>query len=348
MSHSNNIEFNSINQDNNLINMYSLTDIINIKKSITDYSIDEFTKSLIDKINIQVCDPNYIKTPIFKKKNYNQKVHLDNKIKYKGKKRRNHKENKISDDQWVIMRNFETTKVQKKIDGINKELNYLRNLLNKITDENYNDILFDFKYKMKNIMDSITNKELEEIGNSIFIIGSNNMFYSKLYAKLYCDLIKEYSIMYDIFKINYSKFYDVIHNISQADPETDYDRFCDINKENEKRRALCSFIANLVNEDIISITDINNDISFFIDKFKKTINKENHTMITEEISEIIYILIERCLNKLKEDEDIYEELKDTIEELSEMNHKKYPSLNNKIVFKFMDTFDLFDSDDEDD
>jgi hypothetical protein len=315
--------------------MYSLDEIYNIEKFIDDFKLPDITNLLIEKINSKVCNSNYIKTPIFNKKFHNKK---DNR---KNKKRNKNKE--ISTEQWDIIRNFENTKINKKNEGIEKDLNTIRILLNKLSDDNFDDILFEIKYKMNDIVPKSTKEDLSKVGSFIFETSSYNKFYSKLYAKIYGELINDYTIMKEVFDKNYKEFYDNVCHFEVANPDTDYELFCLINKKNEKRRGTCAFIANLANLNIISIDQICKNINYFIELFEENISKKDSTMITEEIGEILHTIIKECIDTIyKNNTDLYDDLKDSIETITEYNVKSYPSLNNKIIFKFMDILDIFE------
>ena len=50
---------------------------------------------------------------------------------------------------------------------------------------------------------------------------------------------------------NFNIFYESFENIDSADPNVDYDKFCKINKEMKKEKALSQFFANLMLESLI-------------------------------------------------------------------------------------------------
>ena len=60
-------------------------------------------------------------------------------------------------------------------------------LLNKITKTNYTEMSKNIIQTMKNI-DAEDEENLLKLGEAIFLIGSSNEFYSKLYSRLYKDL----------------------------------------------------------------------------------------------------------------------------------------------------------------
>ena len=77
--------------------------------------------------------------------------------------------------------------------------------------------------------------ELNKVGNAIFAIASGNSFYSEMYAKLYKDLMDTFPFMKIIFQKNFDEFNLVFKTVEYVDPEAEYDKFCDINKINEKQ-----------------------------------------------------------------------------------------------------------------
>ena len=58
--------------------------------------------------------------------------------------------------------------------------------------------------------------------------------------------------MNTIFEANLSKFLELFQKIEYVDSSKDYNRFCEINKDNEKRKALSAFFVNLTHNGIIS------------------------------------------------------------------------------------------------
>ena len=110
------------------------------------------------------------------------------------------------------------------------------------------------------------------------------------------------------------------------------------NKENEKRRALSNFLVICASYDIIDKTDMQNIIIDFIEQVKRDISENEKINHVEEIVQNISIMLlsgKSFLRKL----DKWDTMIIEIEGFSKMNPKLYPSLTNKIVFKFMDLVD---------
>jgi len=292
--------------------------------------VNELHPDIIEKINRiakRVGAPTYQKTPVFLKRSHHQ--------------RRAIKKENISSADWATIRNFKTTKLEKNTEGLEAQMDKIRSCLNKLTDTTYDIMLDEIKYIMKDINKEQNQDSFEKIGVSIFEIGSFNKFWSALYGRLYKDLITVYPFMKDICIKNFQSFKGLFNTINYCDANEDYNKFCEYNKENEKRRALSSFFVICANLDIIDKTEMTNIIIGFINRVKEDITKEDKLNNVEEMVQNIGIMItsgKEFLVNLDEFPTILKE----IEKFSQMNHKKYPSLSSKIVFKFMDLFEELD------
>ena len=299
---------------------YTIEDVNNIIADGFEYTLPEKTVKLIQTLSEKVGAPSYIKTPNFNKKIYNR--------------RNKNKSEQISDDDWKSIREFKKTEIKEKI-GNEIYIDKLRRYLNKITDENYED-------ERNNIIQLIEEvKELEDTdvlysaGNIIFVIASQNKFYSKLYAKLYSELKEKFSFVDEIFNKSYSEFIKTFEVIEYVDAEKDYDKFCLVNKENDNRKAMSLFITHLINFEMVSVDSGIQLLHELKDKFKENIEKQDCKKIVEEICENLFIIMTNGYEKM-ENEDKWDSITDYIKLISDKEANDYPSLSNKVIFKCMD------------
>jgi len=293
------------------------------------YTLEDFNKIIIEgglgplpheiqkKIDIltsKVGAPTYSRTPNFKKN-------------------RRHRHRDFSDN-WETIRNFKITKIVRETEGIGKLIDDIILLLNKITKSNYKDMSASIIKVMKNI-DKNDEDSLLKLGEEIFLIGSSNEFYSRLYSKLYKDLIERFPFMKDICMKNFHSFYSLFENIEYIEAEEDYDKFCAINKDNEKRRAMACFFVNLMLMDIIEIELMASLLDDLINKQYKYLNNKNNKKIIDEISENIFILITLGKSYLMQNKK-WKQMKGYVEKISVARSTLYPALTNKTIFKFMD------------
>ena len=139
---------------------YTLDDFntINSKISADDY-INEDILKYIQELTSQVGSPNYSKTPVFSN------------VQKKNRKKRKNQE--VSDDDWEAIRQFQTTDISRKHEGIEKDIDDLRVMLNKLTMDNLVMVIEEIMTKLDYIMKTYEKEEdYILVGNTIFEIAS--------------------------------------------------------------------------------------------------------------------------------------------------------------------------------
>jgi len=213
--------------------------------------------------------------------------------------------------------------------------------LNKMSEKNY-------EVQTKNILEILdelieknaTHEDMLKVGNSIFEIASNNRFYSKFYADLYSELIKKYEIMQIIFENNFNTFLEIFNNIENVNSEEDYNLFCKINKENERRKSLSPFFVNLTLNGIIKKEKLVDLTSHLLRDVIEYINIENKKLEVDEMIENISILYNKNWIETYDNSINGEKFMDIVKRLALSKSKKFPSLSNKSIFKFMDMIEM--------
>lgn len=328
---------------------YTLNDFHNIIYQGFDYKMSDKTLQIISEISGQVGSSSYIKTPVFNKRENPLKSNIipnsannDNLEINVRKKRGNKNMEIVNQEEWNSVKNFQTTKIEHKT-GSDADIDLIRAYINKITEKNY----IDMRNKIVDIVDrlSINNSkiELDKISTSIFDIASSNRYYSKIYADLYSDLSSKFDFIKLACDVNLNRFTDLFNNIEYVDSSENYDKFCEINKINEKRKCLAAFYINLSINNIISKDKIMTITRNLLSKIVDFICIENKKNEVDELTEIIGILYKKELyhNNNQHNYELINGLNinETIEELAKSKLKDYKSLTNKTLFKFMDLTD---------
>ena len=319
---------------------YSLEDFRNIRFEGFNFVLPEDTITLISNLSLEVGSPTYVKTPNFQKQDIMYNMSGDSSSN-KNNKRRNKQREVVNDEDWESIRNFQSTKIEQK-EGVEIQINSIKLLLNKLTDKNY------LENKDKIIAIITENNEYDElfkIGTTIFEIASNNKFYSKIYADLYTEIMCKFEIMKDIFETSISEFLELFNVIQYVDPKVDYNLFCKINIDNEKRQSLSLFFVNLMINGVIKKERILSIIKNLLSQVKTYISKENKKNEVDEITENISILYKK---ELFDEEDFESpeldingaKINDFIEVLANSKIKNYLSFTNKSLFKFMDMVEM--------
>ena len=326
-------------------NIYSLKDFTDISFDGFNYNLPEETIQIISGLSLEVGSPSYIKTPVFRKRENaltsTTSFASDSLLLPRRKKHTKNMEI-INDDDWEALRSFQTTKIEKKV-GIDSHIDNIRSYLNKMTDKNYVEMkskIFDLLAEMEN------NNGIKEINNISFIIfdiASTNRFYSKIYADFYSELIKKYESMRNVFQDSFDNFLDLFHEIEYVDSSVDYDKFCKINKDNEKRKALSTFFINLMINEIISKDKIIDIIRDFLKHVYQFIHIENKKNEVDELTENIVLLLRKDLFSTTDYQTTVVDGKNIlqlVEFFANSKVKDYKSLTNKSVFKYMDMIDM--------
>lgn len=297
---------------------------INVERFLAQNVID-----IINNLASLVGAPSYQKTPVFK----HQRSRNNN--------RQPRQRQVISTADWAEIRNFKTTALTKKENGVDKDIDELRGLLNKLTSNNYEEMEKHIMKSLTIIIDKNCKEEdLEKIGEAIFEIGSINKFWSAVFAKLYKTILSTFPAMNEIYKKNFNNFLSLFNNIRYVSAEEDYDEFCNVNKENEKRRSIGSFFVHLMNNDVIKEVAIFKLIKQLKETMLSFMDMENKKEEVAEFAENIVILInggKKRLEAYKLDVTFgWDECVEFIEDMTKRKVSNHPSLGNKVVFKFMD------------
>jgi hypothetical protein len=333
---------------------YTLSDFNDFIFNGFNYELPSETLQLISELSLEVGSPDYVKTPVFQKRENPMKSDANSgdfsggggsgkgNMGLKKRKGGNNKAMEISESDWESIRTFQTTKIEDR-EGVECEIDNIRSCLNKISDKNYR----DFRDKIIELIGNIVNSDAEDIKSvslAIFDIASTNRFYSKMYADLYTEIIQKYEIMKGSFEDSLSKFSELFNTIEYVDPNVDYDKFCKVNKDNEKRKALGAFFINLSINGVIPMLTVINITRNLLSQIYKFISQDNKKNEVDELTENVALFYKK---EFYENEDEYEydliegyKITDIIVRIAHSKVKDYKSLTNKTVFKFMDMIDM--------
>jgi len=305
---------------------YTLKDFNDIAFNGFNLVLPDDVMRVISNLAKEVGSPDYVKTPVFKKK--------ENPMKVEKKKMGVH-------DDWSAVRSFQTTKLEDKV-GLDATIDTIRSHLNKMTDKNY----IDMRNKIIDIIDNLIaakagDDDMSRVSTIIFEIASTNRFFSKIYAELYSDLLSKYSEMKTVFENSLNKFTELFDLIEYVESTVDYDRFCNINKDNEKRKALSAFFVNLMNNNIITKEKIVEITRNLLSQLHANISLDNKKNEVDELTENIALLYRKDLYDAVSYEPIDGmTIPQLIGKLACSKVKDYKSLTNKAIFKYMDLIEM--------
>ena len=322
---------------------YTLEDVSNIMFDGLNHQLDEKVLVVIKQLAEQVGAADYVRTPQF------QKTAGASRGKRKGRVQ------DISDADWEVIRGFQATEIVRK-EGVEAAIDRVRVHLNKITDATFStqkDAIFAEIHSLSAVDTKESEDNLQRISETIFAIASNNGFYSRLYAELYKDLIEEHAFLRGTLDHHLQDIGTIFDSIEWCDPQEDYDRFCDINKANDSRRAVTLFYVNLMKRGLIPeerIVDLIRDLQT---RFMAEVELDGRVPVCEELAELVSILVINCWTPDKSWPTATRIewvanwrtrffMYNNVCDVARMKAKDHPSLSNKTVFKHMDIRDAMD------
>lgn len=283
---------------------YNYNEILDKEQNINIYEFSDDILELINSIALKVGSSNYIKTPVFTKKNKSF-----NKL------------NKV-----VVF--------EKKLDNLQK----LQVNLNKLSVSVYDKLKDEILILISKIMeeDMITISELNNKILNLICIQRTNI---DIYVKLFNEILNKYNLFKEECVSYLQKYKLDFENIKVFDPNIDYEEFCKNNKKNDNIKSKTLFYSRL--SKIYNVEDnlIINLIKMLNDKLLKDSVHYLDNSPCEEYVENLYILISDNLNELKE--GVYwDELLSNINFIRNIDKSIHKNITNKITFKYMDILDL--------
>jgi hypothetical protein len=266
----------------------------------------------------------------------------------KNKKKKGNRGIEVSSDDWETIRTFQSTKIEQK-SGIDGDIDHIRLLLNKLTDKTFLDMREKIIERLNKICSEFTNEEdYSKIGNTIYDFCSTNKFYSKIFSDLFAELCSQYKWIMAIFLEKYANIMSQYSDIHYVDSEKDYDGFCDMNKKNDKRRSITTFLMSLANNGFIKKESVIKILRDLLDLVYNMIDVPEKKNEVDELTENIAILynkdiIDEVEDEIEDAQDLYingQTIIETINSLAKAKAKDHQSLSNKAIFKFMDLIEM--------
>ena len=335
---------------------YSLAQINSISFNGFEFNVPPETIDLITMLAKQVGSPSYIKTPTFhKRENITSNVNEDLFKTNRKRKCNNRNEignmNQISNNEWEGIKTIQNNKIETKTE-FDTQIDTLRLSLNKLTDKTF----LVMREKIITLLNTLLNQDEElcednnnKLGFTIYDILSNNKFYSKIYSGLFTELITVYPHLKTILDNSFTSYLEQFHNLEFVDPNQDYDRFCELNKINEKRKSRTMFFLNLSFNGVIPLQSIGTLLQKLLQLVFNLIDIEDKKPEVDEITEHIAILFTNEFTSKLENTIDYESnnynvnkhsFGEVITEFAKSKSKDYKSLSAKAIFKYMDLIEI--------
>lgn len=321
---------------------YSLSQIRAIASSSFKYEMSPDTINLINYLTTQIGFPTNITNNVFEKKPVIKKPEpIYDSYEQPIRKKKGNKAMEVTTEDWESLRSFQTTKIEQKT-GIDALIGQIRLNMNKINDKSF---LVMREQIMTNIDDVIklepdTAILAEKVGTIIYEIASANMFYSKIYADLFAEIVTKYEWIRPVFNENFEKFVGSFKNIVYIDPDKDYDGFCDMNKQIVIRKANSQFFVNLGLNGFIPKSDVISILMQILTIMSELIHQPGKNDEVAELTENVAILFNKEILTGTEEKIGDLTVLEFIQKLATSKVKDYKSLPSRVIFKYMDLLEM--------
>lgn len=232
---------------------------------------------------------------------------------------------------------FKTTEIVKK-EGIDKIFTEIKGCLNKLTIKNYDTIktsLFEHIESALVHVDCDEETVITKTAYLVFDVASINKTFSELYAKLYCELVEKNTDFKEHILTFKASYLENFNKIVYVDPDVDYNKYCDVTKENDRRKNISLFLVNLMNNGLLKDSDILDILVELKDNIVKVTDTVGQTFYVEELIEVLNVFIKSAHVKLREQSN-WNQISAHIEQYTVYKAKEHPGLSSRIIFKYMD------------
>jgi len=339
---------------NSQIKSYTLQQVNTIMFAGFDYLLPDETINMLNYLTGQIGSSAFINSNVFQKKEpvevKDTSLSDDQGYKLDKRRRKGNKGMEVSNEDWDSIRSFQATKIDHK-SGLDALIDKLKLAMSKLTKDKY----LIIREQITSALDEIMSEELEQtilterIGDVMLDIVLSNKTLLKLYADLYSDLLGTYAWLRRSIDNHFQKYLDLFKDMKYFDPDKDYDKFCDMNVVNEKRKLTSQLFVYLAINGLLSRFSMYNMLVSLLRTMFDYINMPDKKFEVDEITENMAILfnkeIIRTVEESKEyDKDLYIINGLTIVKLitgfAKSKAKDYKSLSNKSIFKCMDLVEM--------
>lgn len=226
------------------------------------------------------------------------------------------------------------TKKDTQIERIKKKpepLHEIYKLLNKITEKTYEKLSVEIIDIIGQLNENQSTSS-EFIYKKTFEIVSNSSINSKLYARLYNDMIKKHSYFKQLFNENLKIYLDNFKKIDYVPPNEDYDKFCMYIKHIENMKNFTLFMIQCMYFSICDLDYIIDILLHFQERSLETLHLEEHIIENEQIVDTLYLIIKEIIDFAM----LHDKWQQIVDNHTKLHRFHGAGKNNKIRFKLMD------------
>lgn len=249
-----------------------------------------------------------------------------------GKPKSKQRNVEASDEEW--------SRVSEAVVTADTLMNEIRLNLNKLTDKTFMSIREKIITGVNSVLALNDNVAIDKLAQLLYDQCSTNKFYTKVFADLFAELASKYDWLSKHFKQRYDSLSSLYTAIKYVDADEDYDGFCEMNKSNERRRAITTFYVSLVGNGFVKPKHMLPVLANLIKTVLAFMEEDEKRNEVDELTEIISILYTPSVLDRHVQQEKYmvngQSVKDIVKTLSTHRVGDFESLSSKSIFKYMD------------
>lgn len=333
---------------------YNLQQVNAIMFAGFEYLLPDDTVNMLNYLTGQIGSSAFINSNVYQKKESievkDTSLSDDQGYKLDKRRRKGNKGMEVSNEDWDSIRSFQATKIEHK-SGLDALIDKLKLAMSKLTKDKY----LIIREQITDALNDIVVEEpdptilMERIGNVMLDIVLSNKTLLKLYADLYSDLLGSYAWLRSSIDNHFQRYLDLFKEMKYYDSDKDYDKFCDMNVVNEKRKLTSQLFVYLSINGLLPRLSIYERLVSLLRTMFDYINMPDKKFEVDEITENMAILFNKEIMKTVEDGSGYNEdlyiinglnIIELITVFAKSKAKDYKSLSNKSIFKYMDLVEM--------
>lgn len=299
-----------------MVSVYSPSHFI----SSTDGSLPDDVSCVLQTLTAQVSAPEYERTPQFTRSSRNSRARRTNWEKPPPA--------------------IPATKLAKR-EGVGGEIDKLRVLINKVTAKTYDTMSSLIVERLTSLGERVESDNMKVVFRSLVLLASANGFLSDVYARLIAELSEAFPLARDAAIEFANGIGGDVEKVRWADPNREYDLYCEINKENEARRSAVAFAVGLAQRSVIPFSTIRELAALVQAKLTSAMEAKETAPAADELTEIMYTVISSVAKPCDSGFPL-EEAREEVHRIASLKARTYPGLTHKTIFKHMDMRDLME------
>ena len=334
---------------------YNLQQVNAIMFAGFEYLIPDETINAFNFLTSQIGSSAFVNSNVFQKREVkevtdDQTSGGDQGFKSDRRRKKGNRGMEVSNEDWDSIRSFQTTKIEQK-GGFDALIDKLRLSMSKLTKDKYLLIRDQIISALNEIVEAEPDHDIlmERIGNIMLDIVLSNKTLLKLYADLYSDLLGTYVWLRQSIDNHFLRYLDLFKDMKYYDSDKDYDKFCDMNVTNEKRKLTSQLFVYLSLNGLLPRRSMYELLISLLKTMSEYINMPDKKFEVDEITENMAILFNKEIIRSVEDSNNYDKdlyiinglnIIELITVFAKSKAKDYKSLSNKSIFKCMDLVEM--------